>query len=184
MRRRLLRSFAPGAVLLVAALVAAGGGFSTAAGATPVFNPVVIGPSRGLNLGEPGVAVASDGSALYVNAPSGIPTASHVFKSTDAGASWVDTPASLRANLPGGGDSNVATDPASPKTLYMTDLWLGSATVSASTDGANSWTANPVQGVVVQDRQWVATPGGGIAYHLTHQIPSGLIVSRSVNGGV
>jgi hypothetical protein len=182
MRRRLLRSLAPGAVLLVAALVAAGGGFSTGAAATPVFNPVVIGPSRGLNLGEPGVAVASDGSALYVNAPSGIPTASHVFKSRDGGTSWVDTPASLRANLPGGGDSNVAPDPTNPNTLYMTDLWLGSATVSVSTDGANSWIANPIQGVPVQDRQWIATPGGGITYHLPHQIPLGLVVSRSLGG--
>ena len=25
--------------------------------------------------------------------------------------------------------------------------------------------------------------GGGIAYHLTHQIPSGLIVSKSIDGG-
>ncbi len=153
MKRRLLRLSAPGTALLVTALVATGASLSTGAGATPVFNPVVIGPSQGLNLGEPGVAVASDGSAIYVNAPTGISSASKVFKSTNAGASWVDTQASLRANLPGGGDSNVAPDPASPNTLYMTDLWLGSATVSASTDGATTWTANPVEGVVVQDRQ-------------------------------
>src|SRR5439155_19892341 len=53
-------------------------------------------------------------------------------------------------------------------------------TVSRSTDGAASWVANPLQGVVVQDRQWVATAGGGNVYHVTHQIPSGLIVSKSV----
>jgi len=182
MKRRLLHLSAPGAVLLVTALVATGVTLSSGAGATPVFNPVVIGPSQGLNLGEPGVAVAPDGSAIYVNAPTGISSASKVFKSTNGGASWVDTPASLRGVMPGGGDSNVAIDPASPNTLYMTDLWLGSATVSVSTDGAQSWLAHPIQGVVVQDRQWIATPGGGISYHLTHQIPSGLIVSRGVGG--
>jgi hypothetical protein len=36
--------------------------------------------------------------------------------------------------------------------------------------------------VLVQDRQWIATPGGGISYHLTHQIPLGLVVSRSLGG--
>jgi len=182
MKRRLLRLGAPGAALLAAVLVVAGTGLGSGVGATPVFNPVVIGPSRGLNLGEPGVAVASDGSAIYVNAPTGISSASKVFKSTDNGATWVDTPASLRANMPGGGDSNVAPDPTAPNTLYMTDLWLGSATVSVSTNGAQSWLAHPIQGVVVQDRQWIATPGGGISYHLTHQIPSGLVVSRGVQG--
>src|SRR5437762_1528672 len=182
MKRRLLRLGAPGTALLVTALVVAGTGLGSGVGATPVFNPVVIGPSRGLNLGEPGVAVASDGSAIYVNAPTGISSASKVFKSTDNGATWVDTPASLRANMPGGGDSNVAADPTAPNTLYMTDLWLGSATVSVSTNGAQSWLAHPIQGVVVQDRQWIATPGGGISYHLTHQIPSGLVVSRGAQG--
>ena len=53
--------------------------------------------------------------------------------------------------------------------------WLGEQTPLA---------ANPVQGVVVQDRQWIATPGGGIAYHLTHQIPAGLVVSKSIDGGL
>src|SRR5262249_52988199 len=69
-------------------------------------------------------------------------------------------------------------DPVSG-TLYMTDLWLGSATVSRSTDRGVTWVANPVQGVVVQDRQWVATAGEGNVYHVTHQIPAGLVVSKS-----
>ena len=30
----------------------------------------------------------------------------------------------------------------------------------------------------------VATPGGGVVYHVTHQIPLGLVVSKSVDGGV
>src|SRR5438132_12418690 len=66
----------------------------------------------------------------------------------------------------------------------MTDLWLGSATVSFSTDQGESWIANPLEGTVVQDRQWISTPGGGTVYHLTHQIPAGLVVSKSVDGGV
>ncbi|HET6794997.1 MAG TPA: sialidase family protein, partial [Acidimicrobiales bacterium] len=65
--------------------------------------------------------------------------------------------------------------------------WLGSATISSSTDQGNTWTPNPVAGVPVEDRQWIATTGtgptGGIVYEATHQIPSGLVVSKSVDGG-
>jgi hypothetical protein len=106
-----------------------------------------------------------------------------VFRSTDGGSSWVETPAGQRANFPGGGDSDISLDPATGK-IYMTDLWLGSATVSFSTNKGQTWTANPLEGTVVQDRQWISTPGGGIAYHLTHQIPAGLVVSKSLDGGL
>src|SRR5437899_1566759 len=141
--------------------------------------PVVV---TGLDTGEPGIDVASDGT-IYVNAPAGLlsnvpGSPSFVFRSDDGGATWVLTPPDLRANLPGGGDSSVAVDPVTG-TLYMTDLWLGSATVSRSTDRGETWAANPLQGVVVQDRQWVATAGGGNVYHATHQIPAGLVVSKS-----
>jgi hypothetical protein len=182
MRRKSRVVVLGGAMALVAATVI-GAGVEPAT-AVPTFTPVVITPSQGLNLGEPGIAVPINGSAIYVDAPTGISSPSAVFKSTDGGATWVTTPLSGRANLPGGGDSNLAADPSSASTLYMTDLWLGSATVSVTHDGATTWTANPVQGVVVQDRQWIATPGGGIAYHLTHQIPAGLVVSKSVDGGL
>lgn len=68
--------------------------------------------------------------------------------------------------------------------IYFADLWLGSSTVSVSQDQGESWTANPLDGVVVEDRQWLATPGGGRVYLATHQIPAGIVVSKSLNGGV
>ena len=146
--------------------------------------PVVV---TGNDLGEPGIDVAKDGT-IYVNAPTGLlsnlpGSPSAVFRSTDGGSSWVKVPDGNRANLPGGGDSDLSLDPATGK-IYMTDLWLGSATVSTSSDKGQTWTANPFEGTAIQDRQWISTPGGGIAYHLTHQIPSGLVVSKSVDGGV
>src|SRR5213080_1713050 len=151
-----------------------------AGGAGGFGAPVVV---TGLDLGEPGIDVASDGT-IYVNAPAGLlsnlpGSPSFVFRSDDGGATWTPTPAGSRANLPGGGDSDLSIDPATG-TLYMTDLWLGSATVSRSTDRGATWLANPLQGVVVQDRQWVASAGGGNVYHATHQIPLGLVVSKSV----
>jgi hypothetical protein len=147
-------------------------------------SPTVV---TGDDTGEPGIDVANDGT-IYVNAPAGLlsnlpGSASFVYRSDDGGAGWTKLPAGQRANLPGGGDSDISLDPATGK-IYMTDLWLGSATVSFSTDKGQTWTANPLEGTPIQDRQWISTPGGGIAYHLTHQIPSGLVVSKSVDGGL
>jgi hypothetical protein len=150
-----------------------------ARGAIGFGSPVVV---TGIDTGEPGIDVAPDGT-IYVNAPAGLlsnapGSPSFVFRSDDGGATWTLTPSGARADLPGGGDSDVSTDPATG-TLYMTDLWLGSATVSRSTDRGETWQANPLQGVVIQDRQWVASAGGGNVYHATHQIPAGLVVSKS-----
>ena len=146
--------------------------------------PTVI---TGDDTGEPGIDVAPDGT-IYVNAPSGLlsnlpGSPSFVYRSSDGGSSWTKLPAGLRANLPGGGDSDISIDPNNGK-LYMTDLWLGSSTVSYSTDRGQTWTANPIEGTPIQDRQWISTPGGNRAYHLTHQIPLGLVVSKSVDGGL
>ena len=156
--------------LMIATAAHGAGGFGA---------PVVV---TGLDTAEPGVDVAPDGT-IYVNAPAGLlshapGSPSFVFRSDDGGATWTLTPPGDRADLPGGGDSDISLDPATG-TLYMTDLWLGSATVSRSTDRAATWEANPLQGVVVQDRQWVASAGGGNVYHATHQIPAGLVVSKS-----
>src|SRR3954467_4941316 len=174
-----------GRLALVAACVAMVGLVLGAASARAAFNPAVVVSSA--DLGEPGIDAAPDGT-LYINAPTGLLSSlpgspSDVFRSDDGGASWQLLPAGLKANFPGGGDSDISLDPQ-PGALAETDLWLGSATVSKSTDKGQTWTANPLQGVVVQDRQWVAQAGGGVVYHLTHQIPAGLVVSKSIDGGV
>lgn len=175
------RAAAAVVALVVVATLPIGAGPAQAAS---FASPVVV---TGEDLGEPGIDVANDGT-IYINAPAGLLSSlpgspSPVFRSGNGGASWTKTPFGQRANLPGGGDSDISLDPATGK-IHMTDLWLGSATVSFSSDRGQTWTANPVQGVVVQDRQWISTPGNGIAYHLTHQIPAGLVVSKSVDGGL
>src|SRR4051794_4892539 len=118
------------------AILVALGVAAPAAVAATFGTPTVV---TSLNGGEPGIDVATDGT-IYVNAPSGLlsnapGSPSWVFRSSDGGATWVQTPASGRANLPGGGDSDISLDPATGA-LAMTDLWLGSATVSKSTDKA------------------------------------------------
>src|SRR2546428_3991251 len=160
--------------LLIAPVVRGAGGFGS---------PVVV---TGLDTGEPGIDVAPDGT-IYVNAPAGLlsnlpGSPSFVFRSDDGGATWTLTPPGLRADLPGGGDSDLSIDPVTG-TLYMTDLWLGSATVSRSTDRAATWEANPLQGVVVQDRQWVASAGGGEVYHATPPNPPRVVGSQAAAPG-
>lgn len=136
-------------------------------------------------MSEPGIAVAKDGT-IYIDGPEGLLSSlpgspSPVFRSEDGGTRWMKTPFGLRENLPGGGDSQIALDP-STGTIYMTDLWLGDSTVSTSSDKGETWTANPLQGLPVQDRPWIAASSGGIVYHAVHQIPLGLVVSKGVGG--
>ena len=174
-----------GRLAVAAACLAMLGLVLGAASARAAFNPAVV--VSGADLGEPGIDAAADGT-LYINAPTGLlsnlpGSPSDIFRSDDGGSSWRLLPAGLKANFPGGGDSDISLDPQTGA-IAETDLWLGSATVSKSTDKGATWTANPLQGVVVQDRQWVAQAGGGVVYHLTHQIPLGLVVSKSIDGGV
>src|SRR4051794_36459953 len=153
------------------------------AAAAAFGTPVVV---SGDDASEPGIDVAPDGT-LYVNAPVGVLSSipgspSNVYRSSDSGTTWTKLPASLKANLPGGGDSDIAIAPDG--TLSETDLWLGSSTVSTSSDKGQTWTANPVQGTLGQDRQWVTATSGGRVYHVVHQLPTGLWVSRSVDSGL
>lgn len=153
------------------------------AGANPAFAaPVVV---SGLNDSEPGIDVASDGT-IYVNAIPGLalpgPSPSHLFRSTNGGASWVNTPTGLRGLFPGGGDFDVAVDKVTGA-LYTSDLWLGSSTVASSANKGQTWTASPIS-TLIQDRQWIATAGSGRVYHVTHQLPTGVTVARSVDGGL
>lgn len=146
-------------------------------------SPVVV---SGLNASEPNIDAAPDGT-LYINAPLGLLSSlpnspSVVWRSGDGGATWVQTPFGLRSAFPGGGDSDISVAPDG--TLSWTDLWLGSSTVARSTDKAQTWTPSPLEGTVLQDRQWVAGVGDGRVYHVTHQIPAGITVSKSVDGGV
>jgi hypothetical protein len=180
-RRRLLTgAVAAVASAGVAALLPYGAGVASAAA---FGTPVVVSPD---DASEPGIDVAPDGT-IYVNAPVGVLSSvpgspSNVYRSTDGGLTWTKLPASLKANLPGGGDSDIAI--LADGTVAETDLWLGSSTVATSSDRGQSWTAQPLQGVLVQDRQWVAATTGGRVYHVVHQIPTGLWVSRSVDSGL
>ena len=178
MRTRLLSLLAVSAAAVTAATLHTG-----SAQAAPFGTPVVV---SGLNISEPGIDVAPDGT-LYINGPavllSKLPfSPSYLWRSTDAGATWTQTPFGMRTETPGGGDSDLSVAPDG--SLSWTDLWLGSSSVGSSITQGNTWTAQALEGEFVQDRQWVAGIGGNVVYHVTHQIPSGITVARSVDGGV
>ncbi len=175
---RLRRALAGFAAAVTAATLAGGAARATAPTAAPFRAPVVV---TDLDTGEPGVDIAPDGT-IYVNAPSGDLSASDVLRSTDGGGDWALLPPAQRGGAPGGADSDIGIDPFDG-TLYMTDLYLGSATVSRSNDRGNTWKTNAVQGTLVQDRQWIATAGRGVVYHVTHQLEVGLVVTKSSNAG-
>ena len=118
-----------------AAVMAAAGLVSTAAAVAITSAPTAAAGSFGSpvvvtrqSVSEPGVDVASDGT-IYVNGPAGLlsnlpGSPSYVFRSTDGGASFQETPADMRALFPGGGDSDIAIDPANGK-LFMTGYRRG-----------------------------------------------------------
>jgi hypothetical protein len=152
-----------------------------AVAAGPFIAPVLVGSGAS----EPGIHVAPDGT-LYVEGPVGLlsslpGSASAIWRSDNTGASWVRTPDSLRANLPGGGDSTLSIDAAG--NLAWADLWLGASTVGKSSDKANSWLAQPLGGLPVQDRQWLGSTSSSV-YLAYHQIPLGIVVSKSIDGGL
>lgn len=147
------------------------------AGAAVFNNPVVVSSD---NISEPGIAVAPNGT-IYVHGPRGIPLNSVMWRSTNGGASFTPTSGLTRLGL-GGGDMHIAVQPNGK--LAFTDLWLGSSSVGSSTNQGDTWIANQMQGTLVQDRQWVATTGNDIVYHVTHELAAGLVVSKSVDGGV
>jgi hypothetical protein len=75
-------------------------------------------------------------------------------------------------------DAEAVLDPSG--TVFYSDLWLGSASITASRNGGTTWTTNNPLSLLppVDDRQWLASIGNNEVLLVTNQIPSGITVTR------
>lgn len=146
--------------------------------AAPTFGSIVVVDAfrRG---GEPGIDVDSTGY-MYENAPSG-GGPSWVYRSSD-GIDWTSTPAPVAPT--GGFDSNGAIDAC--KTYYMSDLYVGSATVHTTRDGGQTWTSQPISlAQPAGDRQWIeAGPGCDTVYIMWDHLETGIWIAKSTDGAL
>lgn len=155
---------------------------------------------------EPEISVDIFGN-IYVTAIQGVPGGTDFWKSTDKGNSFVYlgqpdgaqdhcNPPTVQCAALGGGDDQI--DVSNGGYLYISSLWLGNVTMSASYDGGTggatpeqAWQVNPgAADIVSDDRQWVAAYGPRTVYMsfattaLTRPPGSiGLFITKSPDGG-
>ncbi len=148
---------------------------------------------------EPEIKVDIFGD-IYVTAIAGVPGGTDFWKSTTKGASFTylgqpDGAQDHCATLPecvgaGGGDDSI--DVSNGGYLYVSSLWLGSVTMSASYDGGTGgvqpgqkWEVNPAAATIPgDDRQWIAAYGPQTVYMSYTDIPTGVIdFEKSTDGG-
>ena len=156
--------------------------------------------------GEPEIVTDIFGN-VYVTAIQGVPGGTDFWKSTDKGATFVYlgqpdgaqdhcAPPDPQCGGLGGGDDQI--DVSTGGYLYVSSLWLGNVTMSASYDGGTGglvpgqkWEVNPAAAdIVSDDRQWVAAYGPQTVYMsfattaLTRPPGSiGLFITKSTDGG-
>ncbi len=148
---------------------------------------------------EPEIKTDSFGN-IYQTAINGVPGGTDLWKSTDKGATFVNLGQPDGAQdhctmLPqcaaaGGGDDSI--DVSNGGYLYVSSLWLGSVTMSTSTDGGTggalpgqAWTVNPLAATIPgDDRQWIAAYGPQTVYMSYTDIVTGAVrVEKSVDAG-
>ncbi len=153
---------------------------------------------------EPEITIDLSGN-IYVTAIQGVPGGTDLWKSTDSGSSFAYlgqpdgaqdhcNPPLVQCVAAGGGDDQI--DVSTGGYLYVSSLWLGNVTMSASFDGGvggavpgQKWEVDPAAAAIVgDDRQWVAAYGPqtvGMTYAAnTGAAPEvGLFFVKSTDGG-
>src|SRR6266480_7663583 len=184
---------------------------------TPIYNPgnfsfgstqqlLPGAPVLGFQDVEPEIKIDIYGN-IYIAAIEGVPAGVDLWKSTNNGTGFVylGQPDGAQCPVPGtctndaglgGGDDSIDVSPGGY--LYVSSLWLGSVTMSASYDGGvggvqpgQKWEVNPAAAdIVSDDRQWVAAYGPQTVYMsfattaLTRPPGSiGLFMTKSTDGG-
>lgn len=166
------------AVGLAATMVITGAGGVRAATKTSTFTHTTV--QTATTVGEPRAIAVPGTSVVYVVGPDFYTGASTtVWKSSDGGRTF----GGPLITGQGGGDSDLAVDPADPSCVYAVDIFkpgaprVSTLPLSVSTDGGTSFArrlelAPKAQGFDF-DRPWLAAPGPGRV----------VAISRSENGG-
>ena len=148
---------------------------------------------------EPEIKIDQFGD-IYITATQGVAAGTDLWKSTDLGATfpYLGQPDGAQDHcqtLPqcvagGGADDSIAL--SNGGYLYVSSLWLGSVTMSASTDGGTggvepgqAWSVNPAAATIPgDDRQWIAAYGPQTVYMSYTDIGTGVIdFEKSTDGG-
>jgi hypothetical protein len=163
-------------------------------------------PVLGFQDVEPEIKVDLFGN-IYITAIEGVPAGVDLWKSTDGGGTFTYLGQPDGAQCPiggvctndaglGGGDDSI--DVSTGGYLYVSSLWLGSVTMSASYDGGTGgvqpnqkWEVNPAAAAVPSDdRQWVAAFGPQTVYMSYRQVLAAgantsnvIFVAKSTDGG-
>ena len=152
------------ASLLAGALLPAGeaGGWPAAAGAGITFGNPTISGIQGTGF-EQDIRIDRAGR-IYTSAPGTLASGtSYLYRSLDGGQTfkWVPAAVQPQGKLPtcaGGGDTELATDPAG--TLYFNDLTLANFSTARSSDQGRTFLAScAAVAVTPVDRQWYAVDG-------------------------
>jgi hypothetical protein len=158
------------------------------AGSTAAFNQAA----------EPQIRADQAGN-FYISSENGLGAGTDAWSSADGGHTYgalpqpneVSSATGTTGVAPGGGDTDLATAPATNSSgtdnLYVASLTLGSVTVSLSQDGGHTW-ANDVTAAKVpgDDREWIAAAGASTFYLSYHAVGAGdeIIVNQGqVVGG-
>jgi len=133
--------------------------------------------------GEPAVRADSGGN-FYASSENGLGAGTEAWKSLDGGKHYITLPSPNAGSTsnntgfaPGGGDTDLAVgdqqNGAGFYPLYVASLNLADIDVSASQDGGNSFSLQPLASrVPVDDREWIAADD-------SHQGPD----NKPVDGG-
>jgi len=124
----------------------------------PVSPPVTVGAVGN----EPLIAIAPDGT-LYISA------LQHLYRSTDAGASWTSVVGPLEAQVNLNTDSSISVAPNNRLYFTFDYPYAGTTAVCTTDDRGNTWSCNPAVVPGGTDRMWVVAPSNSAAYEVTNE---------------
>lgn len=174
--------------IALVAVATIAGSLAPARGAPPSFNASVTALKGvcGGSCYEPSIAT-DRASRVFVTSGRG----DQIGVSTDGGATFTTIPGPpLRIGVFSArslGDALVQTAPSGR--LYFSNLFAHGVQVAWSDDAGATWGSNVFvslargEAVVVPDRQWLGFGAGGTVYLSYSQVPSGIYVLRSDDGG-